>query len=283
MTRRLFHVGLLGLVLIAAAGGYTVRRNLAVQGSQASEGMRRWLSLSSEQCAQLQQDDPGFHQDAQTLAGTLATDQQTLIALVSDAATPSEQIRDQAQAVVDAHGALTRRIVHHLLAVRRHVDVHQCALLNRLYNEVLPASSGGGPGRYGQRRGRGGPWGQGQGPGFGRRMRHRYGQLAPSLGLTAAQQTEAARIDPTYDTDAAQLVQEVRQAHTELMQGLEDPNTADAVVEQALDEFLALRAELEMRTVDYVLSLRPLLSAEQQQRLIGLAQQGRRRWRGGRP
>ena len=59
------------------------------------------------------------------------------------------------------------------------------------------------------------------------------------------------------------------------------PYDRQTVVEQALDEFLTLRAQLEMRTVDYVLSLRPMLSAEQQQRLIGLSQQGRR-WRGGR-
>lgn len=281
MTRRLFHVGLLGLVLIAGAAAYTVRRNLGPQGSQASDCMRHWLSLSPEQCARLQRDDPGFHQEAEALARTLAADQQSLVALVSDAATSAEEIRDQAQAVVDAHHALTRRIVRHLLAVRRHIDIRQCRLLNQLYTEVMRPSNGGGPGRYGQRRGRGGPWGQGQGPGYGRRQRHRYGRLAPTLGLTEAQQSQAARIDSTYESDAAQLAQDVRQAHAQFAQGLEDPNTADAAVEQALDEFLTLRAQLEMRTVDYVLSLRPMLSAEQQQRLIGLSQQGRRR-RGGR-
>lgn len=282
MTRRLFHVGLLGLVLIAGAGGYAMRRNLGPQGSQASDGMRQLLSLSVEQCAQLQQDDPSFHQDAQALADTLAADQETLIALISDTVTEPQQIREQAQAVVDAHGALTRRIVGHLLAVRLHADIRQCRLLNQFYSEVAqPSGNGGGPGRYGQRRGRGGPWGQGQGPGYGRRQRHRYGQLAPTLGLTQAQQAEAARIDPTYDSDATQLAQDVRQAHTQLVGGLEDPNTADDAVQQTLDAFLTLRAELEMRTVDYVLSLRPMLGVEQQQRLIGLSQQGRR-WRGGR-
>jgi hypothetical protein len=279
MTGRVFHVGLLGLVVIAAAGGYTLRRNIGSHGPQTSDCMHNLLRLSGQQCAQLQQDDPGFQQDAETLAGTLAADQQTLIALVSDTATSAEQIRAQAQVVVDAHGALTRRIVQHLLAVRRHVNIHQCRLLNQLYTEMMQPSRDGGPGRYRQRRGRGGPWGQG--PGRGRRQRHRYGQLAPTLGLTEAQQTEAARIDPTYDSDAAQLATDVRRAHTQLVQGLEDPNTAEVVVEQALGEFLTLRAKLEMRTVDYVLSLRPMLSAEQQQRLIGLSRQGRR-WRGGR-
>ena len=281
MTRRLFHVGLLGLVLIAGAGAYTVRRNLDPRGSQASDCMRYWLSLSSEQCARLQQDDPGFHQETEAMARTLAAEQQTLIAQVSDATTPAEQIRDQAQAVLDAHHTLTRRIVRHLLAVRRHVDIRQCRLLNQVYTEVMRPSNVDGPGRYGQRPGRGGPCGQGQGPGYGQRQRHRYGQLAPMLGLTKAQQSEAARINPNYESDAAQLVQEVRQAHAQLAQSLEDPNAAETVVEQALDEFLTLRAQLEMRTVDYVLSLRPMLSAEQQQRLIGLSQQGRR-WRGGR-
>lgn len=290
MTRRIFHLGLLALVFIAGTGAYALRQSLGARAPQAADCTRHWLSLSRGQCEQIQQDDPGFHEDAQALSQSLREHQQALIADVSDATTPAEQIRAQAEAVVEAHQALMRRIVQHLLAVRRHADVRQCTLLNQLYaNVVQPTALRNGAGPRRQRRGYGGPpWAQGQsegqGRGMGRGQRHRYGQLASSLGLTAAQQAAATQTDPNYAADAARLTQEVRDAYAAFVQALQDLDTPDTAVHQALEEFSALRRQLELRTVDYVLSIRPLLSAEQQQHLIGLSQRGGgRRWRGGRP
>jgi Spy/CpxP family protein refolding chaperone len=284
MTKRIFHIGLLSLVLIAGAGAYTLRRNLDVPEPKALDCTRYWLSLSAPQCEQIREDDPGFHEEAEALATTLQGQQEVLIGLVSEAGTPADEIRRQAGAVVEAHHALVRRIVRHLLAVRRHVDVRQCRLLNQVCANVMRPSGLQGGGRVRQQRGRGGPpWaeGQGEGMGMGRRQRRRYGQLGSSLGLTEAQQAAATEAYPSYESDAARLAEEVRAAHARLAEVLADAETADAAVEQALEEFIGLRSELEMGTVDYVLSIWPMLSAEQQQRLIGLSQRGRR-WRGGR-
>jgi len=291
MTRRIFHFGLLALVLVAGTGAYALRQGLGPPAPRPADCTRHWLSLSQSQCEQIQQDDPDFHTDAQALSQSLRAHQQALIADVSEPATPAEQIRAQAEAVVEAHQALMRRIVQHLLAVRRHADVRQCTLLNQLYANVVQTTglqNGAGPGR--QRRGYGGPpWApgqgtdQGQGRGMGRGQRHRYGQLASSLGLTAAQQAAATQTDPNYTADAARLTQEVRDAYAAFVRALQDLDTPDAQVQQALEAFITSRRQLELRTVDYVLSIRPLLSAEQQQQLIGLSRRGGgRRWRGGR-
>ena len=89
---------------------------------------------------------------------------------------------------------------------------------------------------------------------MGRGQRHRYGQLASSLGLTAAQQAAATQTDPNYAADAARLTEEVRDAYAAFVQALQDLDTPDAQVQQALEAFIALRRQLELRTVDYVLS-----------------------------
>jgi len=289
MTRRIFHLGLVAVVLIAGTGAYALRQSLGPRTPPAADCTRYWLSLTQGQCEQIQRDDPAFHEEAQTLSQSLQEHRQALIADVSDASTPANQIRAQAEAVVAAQQALMRRIVQHLLAVRRHADVRQCTLLSQLYSNVMqPTGPQGGSGPRRQRRGWGGPpWAQdtGQGPGMGRGQRHRYGQLASSLGLTPAQQAAAAQTDPNYESDVTQLTQQVRDAYAVFVQALQDLDTLDETVRQALEAFVTLRTQLELRTVDYVLSIRPLLSAEQQQHLIGLSQRGGgggRRWRGGR-
>ncbi len=282
MASRIFHLGLVALALIAGAGGYTLRRNLGPQTSQGSDCARHWLSLSSSQCKSIERDDPGFHNEAEELSTQLANQQQVLIDLISDPNTSADQIRTQAQAVLEAHHTLARRIVRHLLTVRHHIDIEQCTILNQLFTKVmhpedLPSQSQNQdqsqPGQYRRQRGRGGPWWRDQQSSWGR---HRYGQLTPALGLTSAQ------TDPNYESDAAQLTQQVRDAHARLTQTLHDPNTSDAEVQQILEDFLTLHKQLEMRTVDYVLNIRPTLGPEQRQRLIGLSRRGRR-WRGGRP
>lgn len=284
MAGRIFHLGLLGLVLAAGAGGYTLRRNLGTPGPQTSDCARHWLSLSGSQCEGIGRDDPGFHAESQALAQSLRDRQEGFIRQVSDPNTPADRIRGQAEVVLEAHHALARRIVQHLLALRRHVDIRQCTLLNQLCTEVmrpedLPnperAQDQDPPGRYGRQRGRGGPWWRDPNQTWGRHG-YRYGQLAPALGLTEAQ------ADPNYESDAARLTQQVRETHALLARAIQDPNAPDWQVQQTLEDFLAAHRELELRTVDYVLRIRPTLGIEQQERLIGLSRRGRR-WHGGRP
>ncbi len=276
MTNRLFQLSLLGLILIAAAGAYTVSRNVEPGRGKVLDCTRDWLTLSTSQCEKIRQDDPNFQEEAQFLKQSLQDHQQRLVDLVASPKTSEDLIRTQAQAVLDARHALMRRTVNHLLAIRRHMDVQQCMRLNHLCTETigLPGVESGrglgrgrGPGRQGMGRARG--------------QRHQYNQLAPALALTQTQQETVARIDPNYSSDAVILTQQVRSAHLTLKQALGDPNTSDSVVVQDLENLITIRTELEQRTVDYVLTLRPTLSSTQQQRLIGLSQRGRR-WRGGR-
>jgi Spy/CpxP family protein refolding chaperone len=108
--------------------------------------------------------------------------------------------------------------------------------------------------------------------------RYRRGHLAPTLGLTEAQQEKSAQLDPAFEADVAQLAEAVRTQHRQFRQNLADPDVSDAAVESSLEELIAARTRLEQRTVEHVLRIRPLLSTEQQQRLIGLSQRGCR-WR----
>jgi hypothetical protein len=116
--------------------------------------------------------------------------------------------------------------------------------------------------------------------GMGQGSRRRRGRLGPALGLTDEQRQKAAEKDPSFETDSVQLAGEVHDAHGRLAQALEDTSAPESDVQQVLEELIALRLQLERRTVEYVLSIRPLLNTEQQQCLIGLSGGGRRR-RGG--
>ena len=136
-------------------------------------------------------------------------------------------------------------------------------------------------GQGNQRRGQG--MGQGnryRGQGMGRGAQHRYGQLASTLGLTDAQQQAADQKDPSFQADTQQLAQQIRQAHDELAQALQDPAIPDNQVSQALEKVIGLQTQLEQRAVEYVLSIRDQLTPAQQQQLMGLSQGGWR-WRNG--
>jgi len=116
-----------------------------------------------------------------------------------------------------------------------------------------------------------------------RRLRRGQNALTSALTLTETQQQAIAQIDPNYEANVSLLTGQARTAHLALAHILQETNSPNKTVQQVLEHFLQAHTALEQRTVDYVLSIRPLLNSEQQQRLIGLSQgQGGRRWRGGR-
>jgi len=288
MRQRIFHVGLVLVTLVVGVGAYAITRTLE-SGQSSCTG--RFLGLSRGQCEKIRSEDPGFAEQTQELSQTLDAQRAALVALIADPQSDANAIRAAARKVTDTHHALMRRVVQHLLVVRRHTDPRQCMRLTGLCSGVIGSGAGRGgqgqgmgPGRGGQGQGMGpgrGGQGQGMGPGrggmgMGRGMRYRYGQLGPALGLTDEQRSAGAEKDPTFETDSVQLAQQICDAHGRLAQALEDANTPDADAQQALAKLIALRVQLEQRTVDYVLSIRPLLSTEQQQRLIGLSRGGRR-------
>jgi len=277
MARKLFHLGLLG-VLIAGAATYAVRTNWGPGRTQPAECARRWLGLSGNQCNGIRNEDPHFQEEAQALSQSLQFARRTLADLLADPNSTDDVLRAQAQTVLDAHHRLMRHTVNHLLVVRAYTDVSQCGRLNALCADVMHSGQGRGYGRQGRGPGRG----MGRGRGMQYRWRRGRGALAPALRLTEAQQQAAGEIDPNYTTDAAALTEQVRTAYQTLAGTLQDINSPDESVQQALDHFIDVQTMLEERTVDYVLGIRPMLSVDQQQRLIGLSHGGGRRWRGGR-
>lgn len=274
MRQKIFHISLVVVMLAAGAGAFAITRTLKPEPNTALGCTRRWLGLSRGQCDKIRSEDPGFPEKSQLLSQTLQAHREALVGLIADPDSDDNAIRATAREVLDAHHNLMRRVVQHLLVVRRHTDPSQCMRLTGLCSGVI--GSGGGPGAQHQGKGMGpGP----RGMGMGRGMRHRYGQLGPALGLTDVQRQAAAETDPSFEADAVRLAQQIHDAHALLAQNLEDTSVDESEVQHALEQLIALRVQLEQRTVDYVLSIRKLLDTDQQQRLIGLSDSGRGRGR----
>ena len=279
MRQRIFHISLLAVMLVAGAGAFTITRTLEPQQRGAQVCTRRYLGLSRGQCDKIRSEDPGFAEQTQELSQSLQAQREALTTLIADPDSDADTIRATARKVLDAHHGLMRRVVQHLLVVRRHTNPRQCMLLTGLCSGAIGAGQGrGGPG--GQHQGQGmGQGRRGMGMGMGQGGRHRRGRLGPALGLTEEQRQAAAEKDPSFETDSVQLAQQIHDAHSLLAQALEDASVPESDVQQALEELIALRLQLEQRTVEYVLSIRPMLDTEQQQCLIGLS--GGRHRRGG--
>lgn len=264
MTRRLFHLGLLGVVLVAAAASYAVHLRLDPVGGRPLECARQWLTLSRQQCRNIRSEDPEFQSEAQALSQSLQTARQTMVNLIADVQTPDQALYDQAQVVLEAHHALMRRTIRHLMVIRGCVNTGQGVRLNALCSNAMRCGPGQGMGR-----GR-----QGHGMGMGMGMGRDRGSLGPALTLTDAQRQTIARTHPDYETQAADLAAQVRAAHMTLARTLQDSNSPDESIQQALEHFITVRTLLERQTVNYVLAIRPLLTPDQQQCLIGLSQRG---------
>ena len=278
MRRRIFHISLIVVMLVAGAGAYTITRTLKAEHDGTLGCTRQWLGLSRKQCEKIRSEDPGFSEQTQELSQILLEERQALVALITDPNSDAEAIRATARKVLDAHHDLMRRVVKHLLVVRRHADPRQCVRLTDLCSGVI-CSGGNRGGRGNQGQGMG--MGRGQGMGMGRGQRHRYGRLGPALGLTEAQRQAAGQHDTSFEVDTRQLAQQIYDAHDRLARMLEDTTAPDDEVKQALEELIGLRVQLEQRTVDYVLSIRSMLDTDQIQRLIGMSGGGQR-WRNGR-
>jgi Spy/CpxP family protein refolding chaperone len=285
MKLKVFHLGLAVLTVLATAAAFAVTRHLEQRRLAAYGGAGAWLSLSGAQCRQVQREDPGFREQAGALASRLRNEQQALMGQLQDEDIPDEAIRRQSRRVVDTHHDLMRRVVQHLLVVRRHADTRQCLRLRGLCAGTLACDeerqSAMPQGRGGGTRGQGRGLGMGLGMGRGRGGGHRCSRLAPALALDAAQQEAVLRLDPEFEAEVTVMAASVRQSHAAFTRHLTDVEVSDQAIRASLEELVAARLVLEQRTTEHVLRIRSLLSPEQQQRLIGLSQQGCR-WRGGR-
>lgn len=276
MKRKIFRCGLLVVVMVAMAATFSVTRSLGQRRGDDGGGTRDWLSLSGAQCRRIHQEDPGFREQADALAQHLQGQQQELIQQIRDANTPDETILEQSRRVVEAHHGLMRRVVQHLLVMRRHADTRQCLQLRGLCSGALMGQARGarsgqaqmphqrGQGPHGPGRGQGRGMGMGMGRGMG--GRHRRNQLAPALALTEAQQEDVLQRDPDFEADVALLAEAVHTLHGQFAQNLTDPNVSDEAIRASLEELIGAQAQLEQRTTEHVLRIRSLMSLDQQQR-----------------
>jgi Spy/CpxP family protein refolding chaperone len=278
MARKLFHLGLLGVVLVAGATSYAVRRNLLSADDSPMNCARQWLDLSRKQCRNIRSKDPDFREEAQALSLTLQQARLAMATLVADVESSDEALFNQTQLVLEAHHALMRRSLRHLLVMREFADVSQAVRLNALCSNAMRCGQGRGPG-MGMGPGRG--MGPGMGPGggmgmMGMRHRQRRGQgaLAPALSLTEAQQETINQIAPNFEAECLDFMRQVRFAHVALSTLLQDAESSEESIQQALESFIAARTAFEKHTIDYVISIRSLLTEDQQQRLIGLCKRG---------
>jgi hypothetical protein len=90
------------------------------------------------------------------------------------------------------------------------------------------------------------------------------------LALSPAQQQEVAQDDSTFEADAAALRQNVWAARDTLATMLQTADTPEADVLAQVDRVSAAENALQRRVTQYVLRIRPRLTSEQQQNLMGL-------------
>jgi uncharacterized membrane protein len=98
------------------------------------------------------------------------------------------------------------------------------------------------------------------------------------LALSPEQTAEVQKDDAPFAADMQSLGNRVRQERQKLADLLESASTPDGEMHAQLQRALDADAALQRRVLDYVLRVRPHLSAEQQRQLLGLCAQG---FRGG--
>jgi len=90
--------------------------------------------------------------------------------------------------------------------------------------------------------------------------------------LTDEQTALALQNDPSFEEDCIHLKNEVSDAHGELLADFEDPQTSDETLLAGVDRLIAAHNDLETRVARHVVKLRPYLSPEQMDRLLGLCE-----------
>lgn len=174
--------GLSLIALACAAGSYLATYAVGQQDrtsagdrptTAAAQSMIDWLGLTREQAAGVQDIQARFAADRAPLETRLAAEREQLATLLENPMATDEEIRQQVENVIAAHGALERRVADYLVAMRPHLTADQ---QNRLFNRFASSvrEGGGWRWRYGQpgnaeegRRGGGPPPGRGPRHGHG--------------------------------------------------------------------------------------------------------------------
>lgn len=158
MQKTLSFLVLCVAVFAASFAGTMIARSQPTPQGRHSRGspLARWLDLSDENAANIEQLDPNFEEERRSLQEALATARSALAELLEDAEATNDQIRARIEDCITKHNALEWRVADYLLAVRKHLTAAQQKKLFRLCAE-------------GVRKGRGHGWGRGAGRGRGER------------------------------------------------------------------------------------------------------------------
>jgi hypothetical protein len=104
--------------------------------------------------------------------------------------------------------------------------------------------------------------------------------LCDWLGVPESQRQSILNHDPEFAADLHDLRGRQASARTALASTLERPEATDADVRAASELLIETSVDLERRITTYLLSARPHLTLEQQQRLFGLYAEAAREGRG---
>ena len=257
----------IGIVLIAWMASYWMTRSKAIAGWQQENPV--WMQNVPEQIVDSEE---AFRRQIQTNIQTLKTHQAELGQLLDDPQSTDQMIRNQADLTEQTHAQLLREVAQHLKTMQKTLPDEQKELLNGFCQQTLQ-----GPmcrkgtcmesnqnGRYGQ------GWG---GMGFGRQRRQSRCGLNRKLQLTDEQLSIAAQQDPTFEDDVRRMQEQLladRSALLSLLESKQDPN---GHLTQLVEQLIVSHNALEKRLIDYVLTMRPYFTAEQQKRLMGLCRQ----------
>jgi hypothetical protein len=99
--------------------------------------------------------------------------------------------------------------------------------------------------------------------------------------LTDEQTVWMEQQDPNLEADTMLLRDRLSQAHADLTAGLEDLQATDQDLLARVDILIDAHRQLEMRVARSVMLLRPHLSPEQREHLVGLCGGGAGPWHGG--
>lgn len=187
--------GILMIAVLCAAGSFLA--TYALQPQQQTVPPREggfpstirtlggWLQLTPEQAARLADIEPEFAHDSAELEAVLSGEREKLAELFEDEQAHDDQILEQVERVIEAQGALERRVTAYLVAIRSHLsDAQRTKLFKRCADGVRRAGGWrwrhqrGDPGADQSVRGagKGGGRGPGRGDGSGRGRGNQFGR-----------------------------------------------------------------------------------------------------------
>jgi hypothetical protein len=273
---------LVGVILVAATGAFSVGRSAALrQRTDATGAQPEWLQGVSPESAQTEQ---RFEQRARQLMSEVRAKQTVLTSMLPDTRFTGEQILGQVDDIAQSYATLARSVGGHIATLRsilpaaqRQQIMQSCANSVRGSMQRRYRWRGGaedqGQGSMGD--GRGG-WGQGEGRGAGYGRQYRGGRsdgtqgLVGRLRLTQDQSTWIQQRDPDFEAQCIVLRDRLYEVHTSLVASLEDTQVTEQELATKVETLVEAHTALEKRVAQHIVLLRPRLTQEQRDQLGGL-------------